>query len=473
MNVPNPGASAISKRGLRARWHGVRRQARHSLGIRLVGLFVVLALAMSVVFVIGMQAALRYGWQDFASPLIADYIDTLTAQIGTPPDVARAEALTHRLPLRIRIDGPAVNWSSHPGDRHDTRFANAHSNASIDRPGNPWRPVRVLADGHRISFGLAALARDDAPEDRPRLIGWATLAGLLLLIGLAYAFVRRLLRPLADIGAGAMRYGRGDFSQPIQPRHPDELGDLAEQINRMADGLQHRLDAKRGLLLAISHELRSPLTRARLNAELVADGPERDALLRDLAQMRDLVIDLLESERLAGGHAVLSTEPSNLNALVDEVLAGQFSAEASANQSKSALRFDADASLPLLALDRTRIRLLLRNLFDNALRHSPEAAGAVDADMAPVVTTRHDGAAVCLTVRDHGPGVAGANLDQLAQPFYREDTARQRATGGVGLGLYLCRLVAVAHGGTLTFRNAAPGLEVTVCLPMPTRTASR
>jgi signal transduction histidine kinase len=462
VTVLNPNENAHPKRGLRARWQGARHKARHALGVRLVGLFVVLALAMSVVFVIGMQAALRYGWQDFASPLIADYIDTLTAQIGTPPDVARAEALTRRLPLRIRIDGPTVNWSSHPADMHEARFAKSRSaSASADRPGNPWRPVRVLADGHRITFGLAALARDAAPEDRPRLIGWATLAALLLLIGLAYAVVRRLLRPLADIGAGAMRYGRGDFSQPIRPRHRDELGDLAEQINHMADGLQHRLDAKRGLLLAISHELRSPLTRARLNAELVAEGPERNALLRDLAQMRDLVIDLLESERLAGGHAVLSTEPSNLNALVGEVLASQFGTEA--------LRFDADDSMQLLllTLDRTRIRLLLRNLFDNALRHTPEAA------TAPVVTIRRDGDAVCLTVRDHGPGVADSHLDELAQPFYREDSARQRATGGVGLGLYLCRLVAVAHGGTLSFRNTAPGLEVVVRLPISAPALSR
>ena len=289
----------------------------------------------------------------------------------------------------------------------------------------------MLADGHRITFGLAALARDDAPEDRPRLIGWATLAALLLLIGLACAVVRRLLRPLADIGSSAMRYGRGD---------------LAEQINRMADGLQHRLDAELGLLLAISHELRSPLTRARLNAELVAEGPERDALLRDLAQMRDLVIDLLESERLAGGHAVLSTEPSDLDALVDEVLAGQLSAEASANSNASALRFEAGDSLPLLALDRIRIRLLLRNLFDNALRHTPEAAEAAEADMAPVVTTRREGDAVRLTVRDHGPGVAEVNLDQLAQPFYRKDTARHRRRGP--------GLVPVPAGGCGARRDA-------------------
>ena len=84
------------------------------------------------------------------------------------------------------------------------------------------------------------------------------------------------------------------------------------------------LDAKRALLLAISHELRSPLTRARLNAELVAEGETRDALLRDLGEMRDLITDLLESERLAAGHAALQREPVDLTALVRELVAAQF-----------------------------------------------------------------------------------------------------------------------------------------------------
>jgi len=439
----------------RARWHGPWGKARHSLGVRLVALFIVLALAMSATFVAGMRAALRFGWQDYASPLIANYIDTLTAQIGTPPDVTKAQALTQHLPLRIRIEGPVVNWSSHPADRHEagTTSGGAMTDATGNNgSANPWRPVRLLTDGHRISFGLAALARDAAPEDRPRLIGWATLAGLLLLIGLAYAMVRRLLRPLADIRAGALRYGGGDFSQPIRRRHPDELGDLADQINRMADGLHHRLEAKRELLLAISHELRSPLTRARLNAELVDEGPARDALLRDLAQMRDLITDLLESERLAGGHAVLHTEPTDLNALIGEVCTTQVGT--------GAVHCELAGALPALPLDQTRLKLLLRNLLENALRHTPQGSAS------PVVRTALTGDAVSLTVRDHGPGVADAHLAQLAQPFYREDSARQRATGGVGLGLYLCRLVAMAHGGTLTIRNARPGLEVTVRLPV-------
>ena len=124
------------------------------------------------------------------------------------------------------------------------------------------------------------------------------------------------------------------------------------------------------------------------------------------------------------------------------------------------------ANLPTPMLDRTRIRLLLRNLLDNALRHS------VDAPLPPEISVSTDPAdpasgkapAIRITVRDHGPGVPDDQLPHLAQPFYRPDAARERATGGVGLGLYLCKLVAQAHGGAFTVRNAQPGLEVSVTL---------
>jgi len=105
-------------------WH---RRWRHSLGARLTLLFVLFALVMSAVFMAGMQAALRYGWQDYARPLVSDYIDRLAAQIGTPPDVDKARALTERLPLRIRIDGPSFTG-------HRIRTKSTATAATTGRP---------------------------------------------------------------------------------------------------------------------------------------------------------------------------------------------------------------------------------------------------------------------------------------------------------------------------------------------------
>lgn len=455
-----------NRRPHRPRWHRRARHAlAHSLRVRLVALFLLLALAMAAVFLVGTQYAMAIGWRVAARPLVVDYVDRLAADIGNPPSVERATALTRQLPLSVRISGPVVNWRSNP-DSHD--YGRRWQDDSHGPGDDPWTSdeprlfERTTADGHRVRFGLDVKNW----RERPRFIGWVTLAALLLLTALAYAWVRRLLRPLDDIRAGALRFGAGDFAMPIpvhRPRKPDELGELAATINTMGQDIHQMLEAKRTLLLAISHELRSPLTRARLNTELLPETAElrssREALLRDLALMRDLVTDLLESERLASPHAALHREPTDLAALLGEVVA--------ALPDMKAVAATAASGLPELSVDRTRLRLLLRNLLDNAVRHNtPQAHGSSD-QVSPPVSVRLEAApegGVRITVRDFGPGVDHAALPHLAEPFYRPDAARERATGGVGLGLYLCKLVALAHGGSFTVRNAQPGLEVQVTL---------
>ncbi len=393
------------------RWH---QRWRHSIRWRLVTLFVLLALATTAVFLGGMQRVVSGGWQGYAKPMLADYAERLAAEIGSPPDVERAAAIVARLPVAIRIDGPTVAYDSHPG-------RDAHGTDEDD--GERWGLQRRTADGHRITFGLA----DPLPGSRPRAFGWITLALLLGLTAIAYRSVRKMLAPLQDIGAGVERFGRGEFGQPIRVPRRDELGELADRINRMAGRLQDMLDAKRALLLAISHELRSPLTRARVNVELLDQTPERDALVKDLAAMRDLITDLLESERLASGHAALQAEPSDLAVLVQELVDTQFAGRP--------LTLALAPDLGLWPLDPARVRLLLRNLIENALRHGVPAA------QPPEVFARRVGEQLQFGVRDHGPGVAPEHLPRLTDAFYRPDSARTRAGGGVGLGLHLCRLV--------------------------------
>ena len=450
-----------------APWHRRARQAvRRSLRVRLVLVFVLLALAMAVTFIAGVQKAVAVGWREAARPLLIDYVDHLAQEIGSPPSMERAQAITARLPISLRVSGPTVNWNSQPdaprpGWARDPAWR--HSQSQDDGEN---LLVRTTADGHRLEFGLSV----QAWQHRPR-IAWITLGALLLLTALAYLYVRRLLRPLDEIRAGAERFGAGAFDDPIPVRcanKPDELGQLAATINTMGSDIHQMLEAKRALLLAMSHELRSPLTRARLNAELLPEtpavDPQRQALLRDLGEMARLITDLLESERLAGSHAALHREPVDLAALAHEVVAELGNRHASA----AAIALHAPPGLPVFALDRARMRLLLRNLLDNALRHNYPSNQAPDGGAVPPpeLHLQLQGDALEIEVRDHGPGVLPEHLAQLAQAFYRPDSARQRTTGGVGLGLYLCRLVAQAHGGQLALRNAGPGLAVRVVLPV-------
>jgi signal transduction histidine kinase len=433
------------RRSAHQRWHAARKRWRHSIRWRLVTLFVLFAMLTSAAFLFGSQRLLRSGWQGWAKPLVADYVDRLADEIGSPPSKDRAIAIAARLPVTVRIEGPRVQFDSHPQQRE--RWARYRGPHDPDEVAQGWGLVRTTADGHRITFGLTSLP--DA--SRPRMVGIVTLSTLLLLTAAAYAVVHRLLAPLQAIGAGAARYGSGDFDTPIRVRGRDELGDLAERVNGMAKSLQGMLEAKRALLLAISHELRSPLTRARLNAELVDDSEPKAALLRDLAEMRDLINDLLESERIAAGHRALQIEAVDVPALIDELLAARFSS--------AKVAVEADRTIGPVRADPMRLKLLLRNLVDNALRHSAHAA------QPPRVEFVRTAEGLRLAVRDHGPGVDADHLARQAEPFYRPDSARQRATGGVGLGLYLCRLVAEAHGGRLEIRRMEPGLEVAAVWP--------
>ncbi|WP_291013529.1 HAMP domain-containing sensor histidine kinase [Hydrogenophaga sp.] len=454
-------------------WHRSARQALGtSIKLRLVLVFLLLAAAMTSVFFSGAQKAFSLGWREAARPLLMDYVDHLTADItasGTPSEAA-ALALTQRLPLTVRITGPQINWSSHPEqqrpDWQRERWGQTDGRGWDGERGNgdrEWQRIlqRTTADGHRIEFGI----NEAVFERRPRLVGFAITA-LLVLTLLAWLYVRRLLRPLDAIRAGAQRFGAGEFGQPIpvqRPTRPDELGQLAATINTMGQDIHQMLEAKRALLLAISHELRSPLTRARLNTELLPEtadvNPQRLALLRDLQEMGTLITDLLESERLSGNHAALQREPVDLAALAGEVVAEVLARQPERAGARPEITLHIDPALPRLRLDSTRMRLLLRNLLDNAVRHS------ASAQQAPELSLRQAEQGLQIEVRDHGPGVPDDQLPHLAQAFYRPESARSRSTGGVGLGLYLCKLVAQAHGGTFAVRNAQPGLAVTVTLP--------
>jgi methyl-accepting chemotaxis protein len=273
-----------------------RHALGHSLKLRLVVVFLLLAGVLGFVFISSVQRAFSLSWRDAARPMLMDYVDRLTAEItqgiSSPPSTEKALAITQRLPITVRIAGPQVNWQSHPGQawagwqRHHTGSEDEW-NRDYRGGDKDWRRLvtRTTLDGHTIEFGL----NGDAFERRPRLIAYM-LAALLIITLLAYLYVRRLLRPLDDIRAGAQRFGSGNFAQPIpvrRPTSPDELGQLAGTINTMGADIGKMLDAKRALLLAISHELRSPLTRARLNTELLPETtdvqPNRQALLRDLA----------------------------------------------------------------------------------------------------------------------------------------------------------------------------------------------
>ncbi len=273
-------------------------------------------------------------------------------------------------------------------------------------------------------------------------------------IGGCYLAVRHLFRPLEDIRFGTRQIGDGQLDHRLPIRRRDEFGRLSERINRMADEVQRMLAGQRQLLLALSHELRTPLTRARLALEFINDKEVRGHLEYDLSNMQRMITELLEGERLNTRSRELSRSCVNLADLIMEVMQGDFPDEL------ERLSLSLPAAPAHLDVSAARLRILVRNLVENALRYNPG-----DGPPVKLGLEMGDGIAI-IRVQDHGPGIDREHLEQVTHAFFRADPSRGAGTGRHGLGLYLCRLIAEAHGGRIKVASP-PGSGACITAHIP------
>jgi two-component system sensor histidine kinase CpxA len=287
----------------------------------------------------------------------------------------------------------------------------------------------------------------------------------LLIGGLCYLLAVHLASPLRGLRRVLEKFGRGDLAIRYHLARRDEIGELAQAFNRMADQITTLLSAERRLLQDVSHELRSPLARLGFAVELAKTSPDREAALgrihKEADRLNHLVDELLQLTRAEGDPGARNQEDVDLGNLLRELVA-DCTLEADAQGCHLTLTGERSV---VVAGDRELLRRACENIVRNAIRHAP-AASPVELEL-----TRHDGTAL-VTVRDHGPGVPRPALSDIFKPFYRVETDRDRSSGGVGLGLAIARRAVELHQGTVTAVNADPGLVVAVELPCPSDSSS-
>ena len=428
------------------------RRLSRSLSFRLLAIFLVLAF----MFVYGTFTALRWVYNsDEIRGLISGHLSLhvhyVKEDIGSPPRIDRAIAITESVPVDIRILGPGIDWASDDNfPALDTlnfgpspRFSD-DADAWVDElqelefaVENDHRFMKIQQGEYDIVVASPRISDVSTGPDAITII--VSLGLLYLMIG--YAAVSWLFKPIRAIRAGAAQIGEGNFDHRIRNIRHDQLGDLASDINRLADDVENMLDAKRALLLGISHELRTPLSRMRLMLEFIEKEADRETLKPEIDEMEKIVVTLLEAEQLSTRHVVLNRSRLKIKTLINDLIENYFSRD----RQRLAVHVASDE---LEAnVDKARVSLLLKNLISNALRYIPESGGRVEV-MAEAV-----GDDLVLRVEDNGPGLSQDQAEHLGEPFYRGDPSRTRDTGGTGLGLYLAMLVAEAHGGTLKLTN--------------------
>jgi signal transduction histidine kinase len=257
--------------------------------------------------------------------------------------------------------------------------------------------------------------------------------------------IRKILRPLSVLTDAAEKAGKGNLDQHIEINSKDELGVLAGAFNNMIGELKKMIASREQLLSDVSHELRSPITRARLALEMMPHNSQKESLAGDLKDMEIMITGILESERLRNGTVKANLLPIKVAVLMQK-LSNHYLNEI---HRISIMPVSDDI---VIEADELLMMTVLRNLTDNALKYSPSSSLPIEIS----VVKQHDGTTDIL-IEDSGPGIPEEKLPLVFEPFYRADASRSRSTGGYGLGLHLCKRILHLHNAEILLANKKSG----------------
>ena len=304
------------------------------------------------------------------------------------------------------------------------------------------------------------------------------LFSLGISIFLALSISNTLQSSMQEFLRGVRLMSAGQFTSRITVHSRDEWEELASSFNMMAERLEAAFQketeleqARRQLVAAVSHDLRSPLASMRVMVESINDGVVTDSetvhrylrtLQGEVEYLSRLIDDLFELSQFDSGLIELRMGEADIKDLIMDTVAGL---SAQAEQRQLTLRGSVDGQVPALTIDAQRIQRVLYNLLQNAIRHTP-------ADGTILVEARDAGAEVHVSVIDTGEGIAAADIPRLFERFHKGDKARTRGDSGSGLGLSITKGIVEAHGGRIWVVSApGSGTAFTFALPKATATA--
>ncbi len=308
------------------------------------------------------------------------------------------------------------------------------------RPGPPTLLAAItLEDGTWLNFVIPFPSDEKLWQPQ---IYWPLGLGLVLVVLLSVLAVRHAVRPLTILTKAADRLGRDVLAPPVQISGPREVMAAATAFNRMQGRLRRFIEDRTQMIAAISHDLRTPITRLKLRAEFVEDDEQREKILADLDEMEAMI-----SSTLAFARDDSAREAKTMTDLVGMLieLCDQFEAA-----------YDGPDELTMV-IGANGIKRAFANLIDNACKYGGTAKVTLSevGDMAEIL------------IEDDGPGIPVIELEKVFAPFYRLESSRNRETGGTGLGLAVARSAVRANGGDIVLSNRPKGgLSALVTLPL-------
>lgn len=329
-----------------------------------------------------------------------------------------------------------------------------HARSAAPRPFGSEVPVLEFSADHRYQL-ITVL--------RPPPVLWNLTPYYLMILtavgALCWSLAFSIASPLRRLSKVVERFGRGELAVRANLNRRDEIGELANAFDQMAERIGTLLDAERRLLQDVSHELRAPLARMSFAAELVRTAGDREnaaaRLKKEIHRLSILIGTLLEMTSAEGDPSSQRRATVPLNEVLREVVEDCW-IEADARRCRISLSADGEI---VNSGDRDLLRRAIENIVLNAIRYTPEGS--------PVeITLGACNAVARIQIRDYGPGVPEDALSKIFHPFFRVDDSRDSTTGGIGLGLAIARRAISLHHGRVWAENVKPGLAVLIELPL-------
>jgi signal transduction histidine kinase len=426
------------------------RRLFHSAFTKLLVIILAAGVAITLTVLVGFSI-IRFHSITHLDRNLTLYAEYLTRDLGDPPDFQRGVDIAQKTGMAIRFDHPNHGWQTagFPTGLLLERAWIRHQEEGVSTGRLRGRVfIRIRHAGGDLIFIATPWAAD---HENAGIILLAMAVSLSAILAAAYFFIRRVLRPLRTLKSGVEALGAGRLDHRVPQNGHDEFRDLSEAFNTMAGRLSALLKNKEQLLLDVSHELRSPITRLKVQSEFIQDEEIRQNLQADVSEMEAMVSAILEEARLRNTSAALRLEPTDMVQLLHSVV------DDFKDQAPGVVCAGLD---PLtIEVDREKMRMMLRNLIDNAVKNTPQGGKPVVVSMTRGKNHLH------IVVEDRGVGIAESALPHVFDPFFRTDSSRSRMTGGFGLGLSLCKAIVDAHKGKIDISSRlGQGTKVIVML---------
>ncbi|HEX5516226.1 MAG TPA: ATP-binding protein [Pseudolabrys sp.] len=435
-----------------------------SLAGRLAALLVLtLVVAQAVSFALFAGERVTAFHNAYRDDMVTRLISLVQLLDDAPPDLHKrliATANSSLLHIDVAPEPLLASGAANPPELRD-RFARALNKSPADvrlaLGGGRWRGGG-RGDWHRppawasLSVRLASgewLNASADPPPVPRLAPVFLVSFLISAIAVAAVGaigVRWASKPLQQLASAAHRLGRGESFDPLPESGPKETREANIAFNRMRERLDRFIRDRTSMLVAVAHDLRTPITSLRLRAEFIEDEEAKAKILETLTEMQAMAEAVLAFAR--GDAETEPTRPTDVTALTESIVE-----DAAANGKP--VTFDDSPSVTLRCRPFA-LRRAVSNLIDNATFYGHGASARVEslADEVRIV------------IDDKGPGIAVNELERVFEPFVRLESSRSRATGGAGLGLAIARTIARGHGGDVRLENRPEGgLKAILTMP--------